>query len=276
MAAADSGRPVRVQRGGSLVPRIVSGIVLALLALFSIVAGGWVFATILAVAMGIVHLEWAKLSDGSPWPTAVFTAGLTVAIAMVTLGFTVGALMIVALGIVTSALTLSVWRPAGVLYAATFGIGVLLLRLSPSDGLVAVLLVVLVVASTDTAAYFVGKAIGGAKLWPAVSPGKTWAGAIGGLVGSAIVGTAGAAAMGISPTVPLVLVIAGLSITSQAGDLFESWVKRCFGAKDSGTLIPGHGGLMDRVDGLIFAIGFALLVGWLHAGPEIAAGLVRW
>lgn len=276
MAVTGERPPARAERGSGLVPRIVSGVVLAAIALLAIVAGGWVFATVVAIAMGIVHLEWAKLSDGSPWPTAVFTAGLAVAAAMITLGFTEGALMIVALAIFTSALTLSVWRPAGVTYAAVFGVGLLLLRLSPSDGLIAVLLVGLVVAATDTAAYFTGRAIGGAKLWPAISPGKTWAGAIGGLVGATAAGGLAAFFAGLPLALPLLMVFAGLSITAQAGDLFESWVKRRFGVKDSGRLIPGHGGLMDRVDGLIFAVGFALVVGWLHAGPDLASGLVRW
>jgi phosphatidate cytidylyltransferase len=71
-------------------------------------------------------------------------------------------------------------------------------------------------------------------------------------------------------------VIVGLSIASQGGDLFESWVKRRFGAKDSGRIVPGHGGLMDRVDGLVFATGLAVLIGWLHAGPDLARGLLLW
>lgn len=277
MTMATAGeRPPGLVRDSSLTARIASGVVLSLLALAATLIGGWTIATVLAIALGIVHLEWAKLTDRSAFPSAVFTAGLVIAVAMITLGFVEGGLMIVGLGIAASALTLSAWRPAGVLYASVFGIGLLLLRLSPTDGLQAVLLIVLVVAATDTFAYIIGKAVGGARLWPTLSPGKTWAGAIGGLAGGIVVGIIAAQVMGIALGLPLLLVIAGLSVTSQVGDLFESWVKRQFGAKDSGRLIPGHGGLMDRVDGLVFATGFALLVGWLHAGPLLASGVLRW
>ena len=275
MTATEPARPVPA-RGSETVARVVSSVVLGLLALFVIVAGGWPAATIIAIALGIVHLEWAHITDKSPWPTAVFTAGLVVAMAMVALGFVGGALIIVGLAIVTSALTLSVWRPAGVLYASVFGVGLLLLRLSPDDGFTAVLLIVLVVAATDTSAFLFGRAIGGPKLWPEISPGKTRAGSIGGLAGGIVVGVIAAVLLGLPLSPPLVAVIAGLSIATQAGDLFESWVKRVFGVKDSGHLIPGHGGLMDRVDGLVFATGLGVLVGFLHGGADLAAGLLRW
>lgn len=275
MAATEPGRPASA-RGSETIARVVSSLVLGLLALLATLAGGWSAATFLAIALGIVHIEWARMTDRSPWPTAVFTAGLIVAMAMVAIGYVAGGLMIVATAIATSALTMRVWRPVGVAYVSTFGIGLLLMRLSPDEGLRAVLLILLVVVATDTAAYFIGRAVGGAKLWPAVSPNKTRAGAIGGLAGAIVIGTATAMVLGLAPSLPLVAVIAGLSLASQAGDLFESWVKRQFGVKDSGRLIPGHGGLMDRVDGLVFASAFALAVGWLHSGADLAAGLVRW
>jgi phosphatidate cytidylyltransferase len=275
MTASEPGRPAPA-RGGETVARVISSLVLGLLALLAALAGGWPAATFLAIALGIVHLEWARITDRSPWPTAVFTAGLVVAVAMVAVGYVVGGLMIVAIAIGTSALTMRVWRPVGVAYVSTLGIGLLLIRLSPDEGLRAVLLILLAVVATDTAAYFVGRAIGGAKLWPAVSPNKTRAGAIGGLAGAVLVGTAAALVMGLSSSPQLIAVIAGLSVASQAGDLFESWVKRRFGVKDSGRLIPGHGGLMDRVDGLVFATAFALAVGWLHGGADLAAGLILW
>jgi phosphatidate cytidylyltransferase len=262
-------------RGGELAVRIVSAVIMAALALAGAVIGGWAAAFVVGIVTAIVHLEWANLTERSPWPTAVFTAGLVVALAMITLGRTDGGLVIIGLAVVASGLTISRWRPAGVAYAAVLGAGLLLIRLSP-DGLAAVLLLLAVVWATDTGAYLAGRLLGGAKLWPAVSPGKTWAGAIGGLLAGVIGGLLVAGLLDISFVPVLALVVAGLSIFSQIGDLFESWVKRQFGAKDSGKLIPGHGGLMDRVDGLVFATGFALLIGWLHAGPDLGRGLVAW
>jgi phosphatidate cytidylyltransferase len=261
--------------GGELATRIGSAVFLAIIAVIGALAGGWAAAIVLGIVMAIVHLEWVNLTEGTPWPSGVFTAGLVVALAMITIGFPIGGLTIIGLAIGAAVLTMSIWRPAGVAYAATLGTGLLLLRLAP-DGLAAILVVLAVVWATDTGAYFVGRAVGGAKLWPAVSPGKTWSGAAGGLA-AGVTGGLLAAWFTSTPISPiLLLVIVGLSIASQGGDLFESWVKRRFGAKDSGRIVPGHGGLMDRVDGLVFATGLAVLIGWLHAGPDLARGLLLW
>jgi phosphatidate cytidylyltransferase len=265
----DNGTPrgaVPVRAGSDLVARVVSAAVMAIVALLGAVLGGWPAAIVLGIVTGIVHLEWVSLTDRSPFPAAVFTAGLVIALAMITIGFVQGGLIIVGLAIVAAALTMSGWRPLGVAYAAVIGVGLLLIRLAP-DGLVAVLLILAVVWATDTGAFVAGRAIGGAKLWPAISPRKTWAGAAGGLAGGVF---------GIAPGAVLIAIIVALSIAGQMGDLFESWVKRKFGAKDASRLVPGHGGLMDRVDGLVFATGLALLVGWLHAGPDLARGLLAW
>jgi phosphatidate cytidylyltransferase len=157
------------------------------------------------------------------------------------------------------------------------GFGLLMLRLSPEEGRQATFFLLAVVSGTDTGAYFAGRTIGGPKLWPAISPNKTWAGAVGGLAMGLVAGLAVAAVFAVPVGPPLVAVAAVLSIAAQAGDLFESWVKRRFGAKDSGNIVPGHGGLMDRVDGLTFAAALAVLGGWLHGGAgDLAGGLLRW
>jgi phosphatidate cytidylyltransferase len=131
--------------------------------------------------------------------------------------------------------------------------------------------------ATDILAYFVGRRLGGPRLWPRVSPNKTWSGAAGGLAGGVAGGIAVAYASGIGG-LPFVGVIAlALSLLAQAGDLFESAVKRRFGAKDTGRLIPGHGGLMDRLDGFLFAAAAAATIGILHAGTGAAGhGLLLW
>ena len=145
------------------------------------------------------------------------------------------------------------WTAAGFGYAAAAEIASVLVRLDQVYGFVALILILLVVWVTDIGGYFAGRGIGGPKLWPRVSPKKTWAGAIGGFAASLVV-AAGFAALGLGKTGPLLLLGAALSIASQLGDLFESAVKRRFGVKDSSHLIPGHGGLMDRLDGFVAAV----------------------
>jgi len=128
-------------------------------------------------------------------------------------------------------------------------------------------------------AYFGGRLIGGPKLWSRVSPGKTWSGAaVGALTGAlcgAVVGLL--AAPSGARLVPILLLGLAASVVAQLGDLFESALKRRFGVKDSSGLIPGHGGMMDRLDGFVAAAAFAALVGWARAnGDWIAGGLFQW
>jgi phosphatidate cytidylyltransferase len=169
------------------------------------------------------------------------------------------------------------WTAVGVIYAGALLLAPIFLRRDAELGFLAIIYLFAIVWTTDTAAYFIGRAVGGPKLWPRVSPKKTWSGAIGGTVaatavGAAVVGTGTAA-----PMVPVVLVGIVLSIVSQAGDLFESAVKRRFGAKDASQLIPGHGGVMDRLDGFLTAAAAAALIGVAHQGPDLAArGLLLW
>ncbi len=150
------------------------------------------------------------------------------------------------------------------------------LRDSDTPGLIAILFLFAVVWATDILAYFVGRAVGGPKLAPSISPGKTQSGALGGAVGGVIAGVLLAMAAGVPNLLTIAVVALVLSIVAQAGDLFESWIKRRHGVKDSGWIIPGHGGVMDRVDGLV-AAGFALYVlGSLFGGMETPAhGLFR-
>jgi phosphatidate cytidylyltransferase len=175
-----------------------------------------------------------------------------------------------------------IWAGAGLIYAASVVISVTLLRvLSRIDGMEAILWLFAVVWGTDVMAYFGGRLIGGPKLWPRLSPSKTWAGFLvgvssGGLLGLlCVILTPGAEAAALGPLFVLGL-LAG--VVAQAGDFFESWIKRRFGVKDSSRLIPGHGGFMDRLDGFIAAAAFAALVGWIKsAGPGfVAIGLLRW
>jgi phosphatidate cytidylyltransferase len=168
------------------------------------------------------------------------------------------------------------WTAGGFCYAAAAEMASVLIRLDRIWGFVALLLILLVVWGTDIGGYFAGRGIGGPKLWPRVSPGKTWAGAIGGFAVSLVVG-AGFAAFGLGRTGPLLLLGSLLSIVSQFGDLFESAVKRRFGVKDSSHIIPGHGGLLDRLDGFVAAAVLAAIFGLLRGGVDgVGRGLMVW
>ena len=173
------------------------------------------------------------------------------------------------------------WAAAGFFYASAAEVASILVRLDQAWGFVALILILLVVWVTDIGGFFAGRGIGGPKLWPRVSPKKTWAGAIGGFAASLVV-AAGFVAVGTSNVEPLkfgpvLLVGAALSIVSQLGDLFESAVKRRFGVKDSSHLIPGHGGLMDRLDGFVAAVVVAAIFGLLRGGVDgVGRSLMVW
>ena len=145
------------------------------------------------------------------------------------------------------------WCAAGLLYAAALLIAPVLLRRDAAFGFAAILFLFVIVWLTDIAAYFVGRAIGGPKLMPRVSPKKTWSGAIGGTLAGVLGGVVVAQQFGVASLAAVAVVALVLSVVSQAGDLLESAIKRQFDAKDASQLIPGHGGLMDRLDGFVAA-----------------------
>jgi phosphatidate cytidylyltransferase len=189
------------------------------------------------------------------------------------------AALVLALGLVAVAFRAPAprgWAVAGFLYAAAAQVASIVVRLDPTEGFVALVFVLLMVWCTDIGGFFFGRAIGGPKLWPRVSPNKTWAGAIGGFIASLIV-AGGFAAAGFGKTGPLLLIGAALSVASQLGDLLESAVKRRFGVKDSSHLIPGHGGLLDRLDGYVVAVVLAAIFGILRGGAGGAgSALMVW
>jgi len=277
-AGAGSATGSSPREGGELALRLASAIVLAAIALAGAWFGGWPAACVVALAVVAVHLEWASVTGDRIMSVVPFAAVLVVALMAATAGYRLSALAVAAaLVVVAYATSREPWRPAGVAYAAVFGFGVLLIRLADADALAATVFLLAVVWATDTGAFFIGRLVGGPKLWPRVSPGKTWSGAAGGLIAGVVAGIIVAVVAGMRADAPLLVVAAALSVMSQAGDLFESWVKRRFGAKDSSWIIPGHGGFMDRVDGLIFAAGLAVIVGWLHGGAgALAQGLIAW
>ena len=248
--------------------RIQSGIVMAVVVLLATWLGGFAFRALSALIALLVFYEWSTMTrlrdaDRAGFVLAwVAQAVLAVAILFGFLQFA-GALLLAVL-LLAIAYTASTggsrWLPGGVLYAGLTGVSLASIRGSDESGLKAMLFLFAVVWATDILAYFVGRAIGGPKLAPKISPGKTWSGAIGGTVAAIVFGSAAVHFSGGQVTAGLAVLILVLSACSQIGDLFESFIKRRFGVKDSSKLIPGHGGVMDRVDGLVFACFAAFLI----------------
>jgi phosphatidate cytidylyltransferase len=275
---AEKGRRGPSVNQSDLLVRSASAAVLLALALGAAYLGGVAAGIVVAIFAAIVHLEWARITGAATARTIPFAAAVAVATLLAGLGMVLAAIGVGLLAaLVAAGVSREPWLPAGVVYAAALGISLLAIRVSPEFGLAALLFVLAVVWSTDSGAFFFGRLIGGPKLWPRISPKKTWVGAIGGLVTALIAGTVVARIAGIPVTPGLIAIAAFLSVACQAGDLFESWVKRHFGAKDSGHIIPGHGGMMDRVDGLIFAAVTAVLLGAVHGGANgIGRGILIW
>jgi phosphatidate cytidylyltransferase len=253
-------------RLNNLQVRVVSSVVLIVAVLCLTWLGGAAFTLLAAAISGAIFYEWISMSRGDSAGHHVTAAALLAAVLVLLL---VGVEVELIFGATAVAVLLSAldarWRgqgygtTAGLVYAALSGISLALLRDDDSQGLAAILFLFAIVWATDIMAYFVGRSLGGPKLAPSISPGKTWSGAIGGAVGGVVAGAAAASVMGYSDVAAAGIVALVLSVVSQLGDLFESWIKRRHGVKDSSQLIPGHGGVMDRVDGLV-AAAFALYV----------------
>jgi phosphatidate cytidylyltransferase len=265
----------------NLVMRIVAALVLAPAAIWMAYLGGWIWAALVTLATIGLYAEWLSIV-GAAGRWQVMAAGIA---ALILIGWWLGqarfeALFVtLALGlVVVGALTPErrMWAAAGFFYAAAAQIAAILTRMDPAHGLPALILILLVVWATDIGGYVAGRSIGGPKLWPRISPNKTWAGAVGGFAASLIVAS-GFAAFKIAETLPLLVLGAVLSIAAQLGDLFESAIKRRFGVKDSGHIIPGHGGLLDRLDGFVVAIVLAAIFGFLRGGVDgVGHGLMVW
>lgn len=254
--------------------RIVSGVILAIVVLGLTWFGDWPFRILAALIGALVFHEWSTVSALRRDMPLFAAAWILVAIVLGSLVAGVGGeLMLIMVAVPTLFILLvGLIRPLGVLAAIGMGyalfpaVALAFLRGGDQSGLVAILYLFAVVWATDIFAYFTGRALGGPKLAPSISPGKTWSGAVGGAISAVIAGLLVAMIAGHPSPLLMGLLALPLSAISQIGDLFESGFKRRYGAKDSGNLIPGHGGVMDRVDGLVAAALALYLAGWMIAG----------
>lgn len=260
--------------GSQLWLRVVSALVIAPPALAAVHFGSPYVQFLVLVAGAGVAWEWARLCgagrlDRTGW---LFVAVVLGALLAGALGHYAAAAWIAGAGAAgTGLIRLALrrrgagWYAFGVLYLSIAGLGMTWLRLVPDEGLATVYWILAVVWATDTGAYVAGRTLGGPKLAPKLSPKKTWAGFAGGSAAGAIVGALAGALWPEREPVLMVAASTGLALIAQAGDLFESGLKRRFGAKDSSQLIPGHGGLLDLVDGFLAVCLVVSLMYWIAA-----------
>ncbi|HKG76687.1 MAG TPA: phosphatidate cytidylyltransferase [Beijerinckiaceae bacterium] len=252
----------RRKASSELNARIVSAAILGLIALLVTWLGGWLFALFWLAAGLAILVEWMGMTRVEPVQAlqGLLGAGLIalVIVHVLQLPLWVAALVIAGAAVASHMMGVSPrdrwWALGGFAYAAVIALAPTMVRDHPQAGVVGVLWMFAVVWTSDIVAYFTGRRFGGPKLWPRVSPKKTWSGFLGGLTGGALVGTLVVflgQRWGGPPIVSLWLVLlvsAAASVVGQLGDLAESALKRAFEVKDSGWLIPGHGGVMDRLD----------------------------
>jgi phosphatidate cytidylyltransferase len=281
-AMPESSAPTAaVKNSRNLLMRVAAAALMVPLALMFVFAGGWLWVLLVtAIAVGLFY-EWHEIVNPVRNPRT-FAAGV-IALELIGLALWFGwggvawaALILGTTLIAFLATEQKCWITGGFIYAAAALIASAMVRLDGAMGFYALMFTLLVVWASDIGGYFAGRAIGGPKLWPRVSPNKTWAGSIGALILSALVAVV-VAWLGWGRLVPLIVLALAMSVVAQLGDLFESAVKRRFGVKDSSQIIPGHGGLMDRLDGFVAAIVFVALIGFLRAGADgIGRGFMIW
>lgn len=265
-ARAGPPSPTAPLVGMELAQRTASAVLLAACALGTAYTGGLAFMVLWAAAGAAISLEWAvvtrldpRLSVQALGSAGVFLSGIAAGLGESMLFLGLLALSAGAVAVMARTPHQRLWAVAGVAYAGVIAVAPVLIRDDPSFGLAAVLWIFAVVWSTDVAAYLTGRSLGGPKLWPGISPKKTWSGFAGGVVAGAAGGYATLALLRVEvPVAAVLLASAAASVAAQLGDLAESALKRYFGVKDASSLIPGHGGLMDRLDGFWVVV---LLVG---------------
>ncbi|PZQ49399.1 MAG: phosphatidate cytidylyltransferase [Rhodovulum sulfidophilum] len=264
--------PPKPVRFGDLGLRVVSGLVLAAIAGIDIWLGGVWSVTLLAALLVVMLWELDRMVQaGLPPRPASFPAVAipgAVAVFATYLAGPLAGIAAIAVGCGLAALAggrRRGWLIGGLLYMGLAVCAMVPLRHLEPNGLFFVIWLIVVVVATDVGAYFVGRIMGGPRLWPAVSPGKTRSGALGGLGFAVLLGVPIGLWVGQDLFTSIFLSV-GVSITSQCGDLLESAVKRRFGVKDASHIIPGHGGVMDRLDGVLGGVWFVAICGLAGIG----------
>lgn len=265
--------PAAVSPGPSnLRLRVQSALVMLAVAGICVWAGGLLFDLLVIGVVGVMLLEYNTITapgaarDGTPGkPFALVAAPIALALILAAFGWAIAALLILVVVAVPISLFLApmqdrapFWALLAPLYVGVPAVALIWLS-QQENGLAWILWLIGVVVATDIGGYAAGRTIGGPKLSPRISPKKTWAGLLGGVVGAGIVGLICAPALDIGAGA-LMLLSAVLAVWEQIGDLFESSIKRRFGVKDSGSIIPGHGGVLDRADGLLFVAPVVALI----------------
>ena len=277
--------PAAVAKWSDLGVRALSAAVLIPAVLADVWVGGIWFHLFVALIGILMALEWVTIVHReNPMQFALHAAGaMCGALLPLDVGLGGGLIAIAVLTLLSILLAAfeekggPAWRYLGVPYVSIPPIALVLLREDPDYGIAAIVLIMLMVWFADTLAYFSGRIIGGPKLAPRISPKKTWAGLGGAMAGSALGALGVGLWLGLPALFVLLVVAAALAIVEQAGDLFKSAMKRHYGVKDFGRLIPGHGGVIDRVDGLVAVATAAALLGALRAGVDHAgAGILLW
>ncbi len=278
----DPNQGTKTRSWADLRPRLISAFFMITVTIFTVWAGGIWFAIFVSLGFAGVMMEWEKMIARQPIAISgmVLTAVLAlVAIATSIYGF-VGALAPIAAGlliVIFSSNSHKAWRAGGFVFFSCVIIALIAVRGETYLGFAAIFFLGTTVWMTDTGAFFAGRHFGGAKLNPEISPAKTWSGAIGGLIAGSLGGLFIWILSTPSPWWIGLLIASAVSVSGQLGDLSESAVKRFFRVKDTGDAIPGHGGLLDRLDSLTFGVLLIFIVGAWHIAPDMAAaGLLVW
>lgn len=272
MADEDVPRPDTPAAASGLISRelrlrIVSGAVVAAIAIAALWAGPVPFAVLVFAIAAAMSWEWGQIVRNDGFGVTGVVHLVSVAAAALLSGYGMAGLAVAAVAVGAIAVSALLFgggqaklSSLGVFYTGLPVVALVWLRSDGQLGLWAVLFVLLAVAATDIAAFATGRLVGGPRLAPAISPGKTWSGLAGGVAAAAVAGMAyaGLARVGVASWLALLGLL--LAFVAQGGDLAESALKRAYGLKDASDLIPGHGGFMDRMDGVVTAAVAAALI----------------
>lgn len=270
-----------VSRPSEVLARVGSATVMAAVAIAATLAGVWPFAALIGLGAVVVAWEWGRLvrhEQGATMTLAVHAATLAAAAGLGALGKGAAALAaLIAGALIIAALRRGDgWSIAGVFYLGLPVVSLVAIRADPDFGVAAIFYLFAIVWCADTAAFGFGRLIGGPRLAPRISPNKTWSGFAGAVLLPTAVGYLAAPWFGSNSPLMMAVLSFALAVASQIGDLAESAAKRAFGRKDASRLIPGHGGLLDRVDGLIFASCAAAAVALMRDGAHPGQALLLW